>query len=155
MAADIEAGVVKNVPEEKVLAQDTLLPYKPSDISGVNFNIPSLSVDKEEPSHSISADIAPQASAPGISYFEVNYVESVSAGLETIFSADQSSISRNHGGGQVRVYLFQAGYGNANNATFAGYTSSPQTFPRCGSNLGPCSAGQTRVFKTLCQGFKS
>ncbi|MDN3491031.1 IS66 family insertion sequence element accessory protein TnpA [Pseudoalteromonas nigrifaciens] len=92
----------------------------------------------------LATSVSTRAAAQGITYFEIGAVQSVSYPNIDPVSANQFSTTQNHGGGQVRVYVFQFGYGNTNNATFAGSSvSATSSTPRCGANLSTCSAGQT------------
>jgi hypothetical protein len=68
---------------------------------------------------------------------------SVEAPYETIYDT-QYSTTGDHGGSQVRAYVWQIGYGNVNNATFNGISKAPTlTSYRCGSDLHECSSGET------------
>ncbi|MBO7927734.1 DUF4879 domain-containing protein [Pseudoalteromonas sp. K222D] len=133
LAADIEAGVVKNVVDHSALIQNDTLYFSPSDLQGIEVEAPKL-----------ATSVSTRAAAQGITYFEIGAVQSVTYPNIDPVSANQFSTTQNHGGGQVRVYVFQFGYGNTNNATFAGSSvSATSSTPRCGANLSTCSAGQT------------
>ncbi|WP_086929598.1 DUF4879 domain-containing protein [Agarilytica rhodophyticola] len=143
MAADIEAGVVKNVPNQLDIIQDDPFYLSPSDLAGVDIDASILESDFSK-KENLAANLNKMGPAPGISYFEIAAVVSVSYPFLDEVLANQFSTNEDHGGGQVRVYVFQFGYGNTNNATFAGSSvAATSSTPRCGSNLSQCSAGQT------------
>ena len=135
-AADIEAGIVNNVVDYSVFMQDDPLYISSSDLLGIEVSPTSRD---EVLAKSINA----RGPAEGITYFEIAGVQSVSYPNIDPVSPNQTSTTQNHGGGQVRVLVFQFGYGNTNNATFAGSSvSATSSTPRCGANLTTCSAGQ-------------
>ena len=129
MAADIEAGVVNKV----VIAQEDLLGAPPEYIPEIEF----------KDGNSQDSSSSTRAAASGITYFEIGGIVSVQAAYEDI-SPSQSSTVNDHGGSQVRAYVWQIGYGNVNNAIFNGVSKAPtSTSYRCGSNLHVCSSGET------------
>ena len=67
LAADIEAGVVKNVVDHSALIQNDTLYFSPSDLQGIEVEAPKL-----------ATSVSTRAAAQGITYFEIGAVQSVS-----------------------------------------------------------------------------
>jgi len=133
IAADIEAGIVNKV----VIAQEDLLGAAPEFMPEIESN------DNNNKSASKYASSSTKAAASGITYFEIGGVVSVQAAYENITPTQFSTVG-NHGGSQVRAWVWQIGYGNVNNAIFNGVSKAPtSTSYRCGTNLHVCSAGET------------
>lgn len=129
MAADVEAGVVKNV-------------VKIDSSSSLALNAPASRPDIEL--NSLSDDIIAQArsAATGVQYFEIGIVYSTNYGQEELL--DNQTSTGNHGGIQLQIFLWQYGYGNPTNATMNGI-SKPYGYSeyRCGTDMHPCLAGET------------
>ena len=144
MAADIEAGVVKNVFDASTITQKGSLPFYSSDLYGTEYIAPQI--DKSQPENLNTSDSAVTSvggPAQGITFFEIAAVRSITFPDFDSISPDQFSTTQDHGGGQVQVLVFQFGLGNPNNATFNG-ASVPATItePRCGATLTTCTPGQ-------------
>lgn len=138
MAADIEAGIVKNVIDQSALAQDDLSIISPLNLLGAEIDSSKLK------GNSLTINnVSPSAAAQGIEYFEIAAVTSFGAAYENI-TASQFSTVGNHGGSQIRVWVLQYGYGNPNNATLGSSSiSATSSSVRCGTNLHVCSVGET------------
>lgn len=125
IAADIEAGVVK-----RIAGHENMSPIKQSPIDTASLQIEGNTLSSF-------------AAATGISYFEIGYINSSNAGLESIASYQTTTLN-DHGGSQLYAYVWQVGYGNINTASINGVTKSPeQSQYRCGSDLHACTAGET------------
>lgn len=145
LAADVEAGVVKNdlasfapaFTGEVTLSQFSTAVGAPlSSAEGLS------SQDRKSSDAKVSAVAA--ATVTGISYFEVGTVYSTTYGGYEGISSSQFSTANNHGGSQLFIYVWQFGYGNPNNATMNGISKSPGLSQvRCGLDLHVCSAGET------------
>lgn len=129
MAADVEAGVVKN--EVKTDSYSSLALNAPASIPDIKLNPMSAETSAQE-----------RAPATGVQFFEIGIVSSTNYGSETI--SDNQTSTGNHGGEVLNIFVWQYGYGNPTNATMNGI-SKPYGWSqyRCGSNLHTCSAGET------------
>ncbi|MGO1328721.1 MAG: DUF4879 domain-containing protein [Idiomarina loihiensis] len=127
LAADVEAGVVKNVVQT-------------DNASSLALNAPASrpNIDLEVS----PGNITPLAPATGVTYFEIGVVYSTKYGQE-IIQDDQTSTG-DHGGAQLNIYIWQYGYGNPTNATMNGISKAAgYSQYRCGSDLHVCTAGET------------
>jgi len=140
-AADVEAGVVKNVVN--ISEYDSFAADYPIDYSLMNDQINSKKKIYSKP---ISTDISARAPATGIQYFEIYGVGSTTQGFEYP-QPSASSTTLDHGGSQIRVAVLQYGYGNVNDATLSGQTKSPtETENICGTlnvDVHICTPGET------------
>ena len=129
MAADVEAGIVKN--EIKTDNYSSLALNAPASRPDINLNAPSDDIIAQS-----------RAAATGVQYFEIGTVFSTSYGSETI--SDNQTSTGNHGGTQLNIFVWQYGYGNPTNATMNGI-SKPYGFSqyRCGTDMHPCLSGET------------
>lgn len=137
IAADVEAGVVKKVPD---MESSPLSINSPASMSDTYLASPSGDITTQAGEASGGKMLA--AAASGISYFEIGYVQSSYAG-EAI-SGYQTSTMRDHGGSALYIYVWQYGYGNVTNATMNGISRQVEWRQyRCGSDLHQCIAGET------------
>lgn len=124
-AADVEAGVVKNLPskvEAKFLKQHSV-------------DIDTTLIDS----------LKQKAPAQGISHYEViGVLSSQNNGWENLYDPARTSTVEDHGGSSLYVAVLQVGYGNPNQANMNGISKSVfLTENRCGSDLHVCNVGET------------
>ncbi|MCE1186122.1 MAG: YolA family protein [Rhodocyclales bacterium] len=133
-AADIEAGVVKRIPEHE--RQPLMAGGSPLDLSKLAIN-PVVSTAEGK--------MGIQGAAPGISEFRIYAVQSRLGGTEypTLYTG---GITRNdHGGNPIQVFVLQYGYGNPTTATLNGVTGPAYRRTLCGTPtfLHYCNVGET------------
>ena len=133
MAADIEAGIVKNIPENQVIPE----------IAGERLNLSEIDFSKhtEKPAQSLE-----KSSASGVSSYEVIAVGSSNIGGWESIAAWQGTTNYNHGGSILLVAVLQYGYGNPNQANMNGISKSHYSSQAlCGAlaTIHYCGVGET------------
>ena len=112
----------------------------PFPVPGVYSKTPDLGISKTQKID--DTKLSSRSAAQGIYAFQIGYVGSSNVGWEYVYGSTTYT-NNNHGGGALRIIVFQHGYGNVNNATMNGITKSPyETLARCGNNLNACAPGQ-------------
>lgn len=135
-AANIEAGVVKNIP----VFQEASVEYRGLDNPDVAENINQFLAERQNKDQV-------EGPASGISYFEISGVISSQYPYQWESTANKFSTTENHGGAETYVSTFQLGYGNISSVTF---TSGTPTLYRtnllCGTyTVHYCSVGETVI----------
>ncbi len=137
IAADVEAGIVKQVSSNhvgKAIGMDT--PF----IGDISIDISDrLAKRQQDQTQTLGA-------ASGITFFEIWDVWSSNQGWDNLQSTSQTSTNKDHGGSGLYVAVLQYGYGNPNNANMNGISRAYEFSEKlCGStaNLHVCNVGET------------